>query len=211
MVGIEVLHQCLADQSVTNVVVIGRRPSRITHEKLLEIKHENFLDFADIEPVLSDADICFYCLGVYQNRVSRDKFWEVTVGYLEALLRSLGQVNTGIVFSLFSTQGADTEENSWFLFGNAKGRAEKRLTESNLRTKYIFRPGFINPGIKSGMSGISLWLLQLIYKIFPFIGIDAKDLAKAMVHVSLLSHQATVFENRDIRKIINGITLKEGR
>ena len=97
MVGTEVVHQCLANNDLQKVVAVGRRPLAIEHPKLLDVKHENFLDFSALEEDLADADVCFYCLGVYQNRVSKDKFWVVTVDYLDAFLSSLERGTMGVV------------------------------------------------------------------------------------------------------------------
>jgi len=86
----------------------------------------------------------------------------ITVNYLDYLLSSLEKVNPGITFCLFSAQGESPGEKSIFHFGNAKGRAEKRLTKSALKKKYIFRPDFINPGRKSAFSGAALIVYQLV-------------------------------------------------
>lgn len=106
-----------------------------------------------------------------------------------------------ITFCLFSAQGANQRERSPFLFGKAKGRAEKRLSNSAIKTKYIFRPAFINPGRKSATSGLGLWAFKAFYMLFPFIGIDAVDLAKTMIHVGLNGCDVKVLENRDIRNM----------
>ena len=201
MVGTEVVHQCLANNDLQKVVAVGRRPLAIEHPKLLDVKHENFLDFSALEEDLADADVCFYCLGVYQNRVSKDKFWVVTVDYLDAFLSSLERVNKKIIFCLFSAQGADPKERSPFRFAKAKGRAEQHLWDSSIEKTYVFRPGFINPGRRSTISGPTLWAFQLIYKLIPKIGIDAPDLAKVMIHVGLNGHELAIFENKDLRSM----------
>ena len=201
MVGIEVLDQCLAARQISRVVTLGRNTTGLEHEKLQEIEHSDFLDFSAQEHTLATADLCFYCLGVYQTRVSRQKFWQVTVDYLDALIATLEAVNKGITFCLFSTQGAAPKENSPFLFGNVKGRAEKHLGDSALHNQYIFRPGYISPGRKTAISGPGMWLCKPIYKLFPFLGINAVDLAAAMVDVGLNGHANTVLGNGDLRAI----------
>jgi len=129
----------------------------------------------------------------------------ITVDYLDSLISSLERVKPEITFCLFSAQGASPDEKSIFRFGNAKGRAEKRLTESMLKEKYIFRPGFINPGRKSAFSGIALMFYQFIYKIFPALGIDAFDLAKVMIHTGVAGSLKSVFENKDLKEIAKEI------
>lgn len=205
MVGIEVLHRCLGLEQIQQVVTIGRHVTGVEHPRLREVEHLNFTDYAALEPVLSQADICFYCLGVYQGKVSTEQFWQITVDYLSALIATLERTRKEITFCLFSAQGADPDEKSRFLFANAKGRAEKRLLKSGIRQCYIFRPGYIDPGRKSARSRIPVWVARPFYKLFPAIGIDAPELAKVMVHVGLNGSDRQVFENRDLRLLAKSI------
>lgn len=148
MVGSEVLHECFVCDQFHQVITVGRHVSGLGHAKLTEIEHKDFHNYSSLESELSDPDICFYCLGVYQGQVSKELFWEITVDYLTALIHTLEQVNREITFCLFSAQGADPSERSMMRFAKAKGRAEKRLLESQIEKAYIFRPGFIMPGRK---------------------------------------------------------------
>jgi len=201
MVGTEVLDVCLAADAIKEVITIGRNSTDLNHSKLREIQHHNFLDFSSQEKTLSESDLCFYCLGVYQSQVSKEKYWEITVNYLVALITTLERINKEIRFCLFSALGADTQERLPILFTKAKGRADQRLLESNIQKKYIFRPGFINPGKKSAIGGIYLWGFKPFYHLFPFTGIDVKGLAKVMVHVGLNDCEQTIFNNWDLRSI----------
>jgi uncharacterized protein YbjT (DUF2867 family) len=201
MVGTEVLHQCLGSDQIERIVTIGRRSTGVDHPKLVEIEHRNFLDLSPVEAELSHADICFYCLGVYQNQVPPDAFWEITVDYLEELVGVLQKANQEIMFCLFSAQGADQTEKSPFRFAKAKGRAEKLLMDSRIRKKYIFRPGFINPGRKSAQTGWSGGSARLFYRLIPSIGIDAADLAEVMVFVGLNGSAKPILSNREMRNM----------
>lgn len=201
MVGTEALHQTLDDERIEKVISIGRSQVDVASPKLKQIVHDDFLNYQEVKDSLAESDVCFYCLGVYQNQVSKPDFWKITVDYLSALLSDLEKVNPSITFCLFSAQGASPNERSLFRFGNAKGRAEKDLTNSAILKKYIFRPGFINPGRKAAFSGISLTAYQFVYKIFPSLGIDAIDLAKVMIHVGINGRKNVIAENSDLRKI----------
>lgn len=199
MVGTEVLHQCLKSNKIQSILTIGRHATGIEHHKLREIEHDNFLDFSSLEQEMSNADVCFYCLGVYQGKVSKKQFWEITVDYLDALISSLERSRKDITFCLFSAQGADPVEKIPFLFAKAKGRAENRLSNSEIHANFIFRPGFINPGRKSPKFMASMWMFKFFYKLFPSIGIDASELAKVMIHTGLYGHEKQILENRDLR------------
>jgi uncharacterized protein YbjT (DUF2867 family) len=197
MVGAEVLNYCLRTEKITHALVIGRRSTGKTHAKLKEIEHENFLDFSVLKNELENVDVLYYCLGVYQNKVSKEEFWKITVDYQDALIKEL---RSDITFCLFGAQGADQKERSPFLFAKAKGRAERILIESNLARKYIFRPGFINPD-NGFRNDIWVKLFQPLYTLFPFIGVDASHLGKVIAQVGIAGHDKTILENKDLRQL----------
>jgi len=203
MVGSEVIYQLKDDPRFSKIYSVSRRKVGYQSDKIEEVIHADFLDYSDLINFLIEVDVCFYCLGVYQTKVTKGDFWKVTVDYLEALINQVTHINSPLTFCLFSAQGASPKETSLFLFGNAKGRAEKRLLDSKIQRKYIFRPGFINPGLKSAMSGGSLALYKFIYKLIPSIGIDASDIAKSMVAVSMGSGEKVLYSNADMRKLVN--------
>ena len=125
MVGGEVLHLCLKNNQIESVITVGRRTTGISHNKLREIEHKNFLDFSSLAVEWADVDICFYCLGVYQTQVNKEQFWEITVDYQVALVDAIEKVDKEVTFCLLSAQGADPTENSAIRFAKAKGRDEK--------------------------------------------------------------------------------------
>ncbi len=201
MVGGEVLRYCLADDRITSVLSVGRRRSGLNDPKLIELEHDNFHDFSDIEDQFREAELCLYCIGVYQNAVPADKFWEVTCDYQAAFVASLERVAPGITFCLFGAQGADPSEKSWFRFAKAKGRAEKMLFDSKLARKYVFRPGFINP-VRDIPGQSSYKYMRPIYRLFPGLGIDADKLAKVMVDTGITGADQHVFENGEMRGLV---------
>ena len=75
------------------------------------------------------------------------------------------------------------------------------MIKSTLNKKYIFRPGFINPGRKTAFSGVALMLYRVIYKVFPALGVGSINLAKVMVQVGVTGREQVIFENRDLREI----------
>lgn len=201
MVGSEVLNHCLVSDQITSVLALGRKSTGITHPKLNEIAHENFLDFSSLQDELKKIDIVYYCLGVYQNKVSKDDFWKITVDYQNALILELEKTGREITFCLFSAMGADPKERSFMLFAKAKGRAEKLLTESKLARMYIFRPGYIHPD-NGFRNDIWVKLFQPIFRLFPSIGVNATHLGKVIAQVGITGFDKTILENKDIRAAI---------
>lgn len=204
MVGGFVLKQLLTDPSVEEVISIGRRETGIKDDKLREIIHPDFLSFSGIEDQLTGIDVCIYCLGVYQPHVSKEKFFEITCNYQKALTDVLEKTSPDLTFVLFSAQGADPVGNSKVTFARGKGQAEKQLSETVFPKKYIFRPGYIHPTGKKRPEGfmykIMLPLAALLYKFFPSMGIDDRDLARAMVKTGLEgTKEPATYENKQIR------------
>ena len=149
MVGYEVLLSCIKRPEISKIITVGRSKTDRVNDKVVEIIHNDFTNFTNIQYILKQSAICFYCLGVYQNAVSKEVFWHVTVDYTQSLIKSIEKTNKHMVFCLFSAQGAKQNESSMFLFARAKGKVEKILLESTIEKKFIFRPGYINPGIHS--------------------------------------------------------------
>lgn len=209
MVGSFVLKELLNDRSVSKIISIGRRKTGIESEKLVEILHTNFLDFSDLKKDLKGIDVCFYCIGVYQNMVSKKDFYKITCDYQKALTDVLEETSPNLTFVLFSASGADVSEKSRVTFSRAKGTAENLLKKTVFPKKYIFRPGYIHPTGDKKPSGMIYTLLLplagMVFKLFPNFGIEDKDLAFAMVSVGLdesLWSNTSALENRDIKKLV---------
>ena len=208
MVGSLVLEELLSSPTVEKIVCIGRRKTGINDDKLYEIVHTNFLEFSNLSSELASIDVCFHCLGVYQNQVSKDEFVEITCDYQRALTDALQIASPGLTFVLFSASGADTNEKSLTLFARAKGKAENLLSETIFPKKYIFRPGYIHPtGTKRPAGFVYKLLLPVgaaLFKLFPAIGISDRDLARAMVRVGLEGPIGSrVFSNQAIKESLS--------
>ena len=199
MVGHEVLHLALADPRIDKVTTLGRRPTGVQHKKLTEVVHADQLDLRPVAETLGRADLIVYCVGVYQNAVPKDEFWRITCDYLAHLLAELKRLGKDPVFCLMGAEGADPSERTPFRFGKAKGRAERFLMESHLTRKYIFRPGYIEPGQVPSRSTIPEWLSRPLFKLIPALGIEAVNLAKVMLETGLTKPAQVLYTNRDMR------------
>jgi len=209
MVGRWALEDLLARPDVARVLSITRRPGAVDHGKVREIVHGDFLDFTALEGELAGIDVCFYCLGVYQGRVSKEAFFEITCDVQKALTDVLSRTSPDATFVLFGASGADPEEKSPILFARAKGRAERLLSETPFPRQYVFRPGYIHPTGDRRPEGLSYRLFFPIagplMKIFPFIGITDAALARAMVHVGMEGAEPSrVFTRGEIPALAEG-------
>jgi hypothetical protein len=96
MVGQGALRECLRDPEVQHVVSIVPAPTGTTHEKLREIVHNNFLNFAPIENELSGHSACLYYLGVKSTGTSEENHTRITYEFTNAAATTLLKLNPGM-------------------------------------------------------------------------------------------------------------------
>ena len=74
MVGQGVLRECLRDEAVERVLVIGRNSIGQTHPKLNELRRPDMFDFGGVAVELQGYDACFFCLGVSAAGMSEAEY-----------------------------------------------------------------------------------------------------------------------------------------
>jgi nucleoside-diphosphate-sugar epimerase len=204
MIGNLILQNCLSNPEIKTVTSIVRRKSGIKHPKLVEIIHDNFLDFSSINNQLTNQDICFYCIGVYTGQVPRAEFAKITIDYTKAFATALRINSLETTFCFLSGQGADTSETSKIMFAKDKGIAENILFKLKFYRTYCFRPGYIYPVTKRKEPNFTYALTRLLYKpllskVYPNIGVSSEKLANVMVLVGLNGYDEPILENNAIR------------
>lgn len=108
-VGGSVLRAATADDQITRIVSLGRRPTGLTDTKLSEVMIADFADAAGLAPYLAGIDTIFHCLATYSARVSKAAYEEITLGYLSALIEAAESAAPAACFCLFSAGGARTQ------------------------------------------------------------------------------------------------------
>lgn len=148
MVGQGVLRECLRDDGVSEVLVVGRTASGATHAKVRELVHADFLDWSAVEERLAGYDACFFCLGVSAAGMTAAEYTMVTHDYTLAVAEVLARRSPGSTFIYVSGQGTDVKGRS--MWARVKGRTEEDLRALPLKA-VMFRPGLIRPmhGIRS--------------------------------------------------------------
>lgn len=205
MIGSLVLDNCLKRADVNKVTTITRRKSGIKHPKLIEVIHDDFLDYSNINEFLKNQNVCIYCLGVYTGQVPKEEFRKITVDYTKAFGEALKLNNTKTTICFLSGQGADSKEKSRIMFARDKGIAENILVNLKFEKTYLFRPGYIYPTTQRKEPNFAYQLTRLLYKpilskLYPNIGVSSERLAKVMVEVGTRGGNKIIFENQDIRQ-----------
>lgn len=203
MIGNLILNYCLNRSDVNTITSITRKKTGIVHAKLIEVLHDNFLDFTNVKEYFKNQQFCFYCLGVYTGQVSKDEFYKITVSYTKCFAEELRRCSNETTFCFLSGQGADSKEKSRIMFARDKGIAENILLKLNFKKTYIFRPGYIYPVTPRKEPNFIYRLMRILYKIFykifPDMGVTSKKLAKTMVDITFLQGEGVIFENKSIR------------
>jgi len=213
MVGGYALLYAFDNSDVKSVTSIGRKKLGISHPKLKEVLHQNFADCSPLADVLSKQDAVVYCLGTYTGSVSDDQLRVITADYAIEFARVFRDSSPDAAFSFLSGSGADPTGRSRLAFARYKGQAEKALLAAGFPRVYLFRPAYIYPVEPRNEPNFSYRLLRTVYPVFrvlfPNQVIRADDLARAMVDVVLRQtqeRQGVVFENRDIRSMVESRT-----
>jgi uncharacterized protein YbjT (DUF2867 family) len=144
MIGQGVLRECLRAADVERVVVVGRKPLGIKHDKLHEVIHQDFTDFTAIESELM-CDACLFCLGVSSAGMTEAEYTRVTHDYTLAAARSVLRASPRSIFIYVSGAGTDSSEKSRGMWARVKGKTENALLELPFKAAYMFRPGGIQP------------------------------------------------------------------
>jgi len=209
MVGGYALRYALDHPGVKGATAIGRKPTGLTHPKLKEVLHQDFMDCSALAGALSGQDAAVFCLGVYTGAVPDAELRKITVDYAIEFARVLHASSPNATFAFLSGGGADPTGRSRMAFARYKGEAETALSAAGFPRVYIFRPAYIYPVQPRREPNFSYRMLRAIYPAFrvllPNQVIRADDLARAMVDVAIgntRERQSVVFENRDIRAMV---------
>jgi uncharacterized protein YbjT (DUF2867 family) len=212
MVGGYALRYALENPFVASVTAIGRRKLGISHAKLKEVLHGDFADCSALAETLSGQNAAVFCLGTYTGAVSDAELRTITVDYTIEFARVFRLSSPDAAFSFLSGNGADPTGRSRLAFARYKGAAEKALLAGGFPRVYIFRPAYIYPVEPRKEPNFSYRLMRAIYPafqvLFPNQVIRADDLARAMVGVAVQgagNRQSLVFENRDIRAMVESL------
>jgi uncharacterized protein YbjT (DUF2867 family) len=208
MVGDGVLHECLVDPRVTNVLAIVRSPLSVAHPKLKELRRTDFFNYDDLTQQLSTIDACFFCLGVSSAGMKESQYHRLTFDLTLAAARALAKARPGAVFCYVSGEGTDSTERGRVMWARVKGKTENAILALPLKG-FMFRPGFIRarPGAKSKTLLYRLLyviggpLYPLLKRVAPTHVTTSENLSRAMLAVATSGYSKHVLENSDINAL----------
>lgn len=139
LVGSHLLNLLLDDPAYSQVRSISRRPSGLTHPRLVEI----IMDFEDLEKTAEEAiaDDIFCCLGTTMKKSgSKEAFRKVDYEY-PLKLANIANMNGAKHFLLVTAQGANP--NSTFFYNRVKGELENEIKKIGFDNYTVIRPSLI--------------------------------------------------------------------
>jgi uncharacterized protein YbjT (DUF2867 family) len=214
MVGQGVLRECLLDPEVDLVQTVGRSKSALQHQKLREVIHQNFWNYADIEAALSGFDACFFCLGVSSFRMKEDAYEHLTYDLTMAAATTLARLNPQMTFVYVSGAGTDSSEKEATMWARIKGKTENAVMRLPFKAAYMFRPGIIQPlhGARSKTASYHLIytlakpLLSGLRRAFPNAILTTEEIGRAMLIVARSGAPVQILEVIDIRSLLKSRT-----
>ena len=205
MVGEGVLDVALRHTEVESVLVIGRKPCNVRHEKLQEIVHKDFFDYSSIEGQLKGFNACSFCLGVSSVGKNEEEYTRLTYDLTMSAATVLGKLNPDMTFCYVSGTGTDSSEKGRVMWARVKGKTENHLMKLPFKAAYAFRPGFIKPIVGQkhayGISKVLGAVYPILKILFPKYVCTLEDLGSAMVGVVREGYSRQVLENPDIAEL----------
>lgn len=205
MVGEGVLHECLQDVRVEQVLSVSRKPCGVVHPKLRELIVPNFYDLSGEADQLAGYNACFFCLGVSSIGVSEIDFYKLTHTLTLHMATLLSQQNPNMTFCYVSGAGTDSTEQGGSMWARVKGKTENDLMALPFKQVFNFRPGYIHPtpglnNTKPYYKYLS-WLYPVVSKLAPNLVITLRQLGRAMINTVGKGKQRRVLEVSDILKL----------
>lgn len=205
MVGEGVLSQCLEDQNVESVLIVNRKPSGVSHPRLKEIIHENFIDLIKIESQLQGYDGCLFCLGVTSIGKKEPEYTRLTYDLTMNFAKTVSRLNPGMVFCYISGAGTDSTEKGRQMWARVKGKTENDLRKLPFKDVYAFRPGFLIPSkeAKNVLPAYKYfkWLVPILKTISPAYICTLKELGQAMINAVSKGYPKKILEVGDIKSL----------
>jgi hypothetical protein len=202
MVGEGVLQECLIHPDVEKILAINRKPCGVTHPKLTEILHTDFLDLSRVADQLKDYNACFFCLGVSSVGMKEDKYYLLTYTLTMHMAEMLAKQNSGMTFCYVSGAGTDSSEKGKVNWARVKGKTENDLMKLPFKNVFACRPGFMLPAQEArnvhGYYAILRFLYPVLRALFPKYVTTLKEVALAMINAAIYGYEKPVLEVKDL-------------
>lgn len=200
MVGEGVLLECLANNKVSEVLLLSRKHYDLTHPKLKELLVPDFLKISTLKEKIEGYDACFFCAGISSVGMSAEKFSSITYDTTLAVAQFLLQHNSNMVFIYVSGKSTDSSEKGSIMWARVKGKTENDLMKLGFKGQYNFRPGLMTP--TEGQKSLKLFFILMagiLKYIIPKSTLKLSEVGKAMINISEKGYPKQILEIKDIK------------
>jgi hypothetical protein len=206
MVGEGVLYECLKNDDVEQVLVIGRKSCGYEHPKLNEIIHNDLSNIAPLSDKLMGYNACYFCMGVSALGLKEPDYFKLTYTLTINFATVLARLNPLMTFCYVSGTGTDSTEKGRVMWARVKGKTENDLLKLPFKNVYNFRPAGIQTTLplKPGMAyyktyKYASWIFPLLKVIAPNYVTSVRELALAMINSSVSGYSKRILEVSDIK------------
>lgn len=205
MVGEGVLLECLENKAIEHILIVGRKPYGLTHEKVDELIVPNFMELADVEDKLGGYDACFFCAGVSSAGMSEADYTRVTYDTTMHFAETLARLNPKMIFDYVTGAHTDGTEKGKVMWARVKGKTENALMKLPFAEVYNFRPGLMTP--TAGQKSVKT-LYKVLLVFAPLMRVFFKELSlvqvgQAMINTVTKGAEKHVLEIPDIAALAN--------
>ncbi|KAF1845609.1 uncharacterized protein K460DRAFT_366460 [Cucurbitaria berberidis CBS 394.84] len=154
LIGASVLHNMLAQESISRISILSRRPVAMAegHDKAKVIIHKDYENYEQtLLEELKDAHGCVWAQGVSQNDVGKDEYTQITRDYPLAAAKAFSTLHPDSPFTFVHASGEGATQTPGIftpIFGRVKGQIETALFEFGKQTPnlkvYNVRPGAVD-------------------------------------------------------------------
>ena len=205
MVGEGVMHECILDNRVSEILLINRKEYPTSNKKVKQLIVKELSDIKKHTSEISNYDACYFCMGVSSVGMKEEQYTKLTYDLTIDFAKVVVEANTNMTFTYVSGVGTDSSEKGKSMWARVKGKTENYLIALPFKAVYAFRPGMIKPtkGLKNTYTSYKVLapLVSLINWGLPKYSCTLAEIGKAMINVTDKGYHKPQIEVKDIRKL----------
>jgi hypothetical protein len=209
MVGHAVLHECLQNPDVAEVLSVARRSKGISHPKLRELLHDDLFDLRPVAEQLKGFDACFYTIGVSSAGMNEADYTRTTFDLTKAIVDVLLPYNPGMAIVFVSGRSTDSSERGRVMWARVEGRAENMLIGMPFGSVTIIRLAGLVPAPGGSSStplyrffyGAAAAILPVLHKLWPRFVTTPEILGRAFIRSARGLAPKQILESPDIHTL----------
>lgn len=206
LVGKQLVLQLIKETTFSKIKVFTRRPLNFEHEKVVEILID-FSDWGDIASNLFSDEIVFCCVGTTISKAgSKEQFKKVDLELPVKIAQHAR--NRGVMkYIVVSSVGANPDSNNFYL--RTKGEMENEVKNTGMAIVSFVRPSMLlgdreefRLGEETGKFFMKTFSFAFKGRWEKYKGIEARDVARAMIRISGFTHPKLVYESDELQAMV---------